>query len=1284
MAKGNPIKYIATWGTFNVVGTEPWALTSGSTPDGLEFNMSDLPALSNSGDVEIVSQSNFAYHIVGIRGLTNSGSYRIALMQQPYGAIAFSEPPAWGMGFVNASGQFFFQNAFEYLANPGDFYFNRVTQTLYYYKRPTDNMATATVIAPVSPGLFVLAGTATNNRVQNISFSGITFSHDNWLLMNVAGSYASTTPQSTAMYDKYSSDGNWGEVEWRDTKVMQAAVLVENADNISFTGDIFQHLGSMALNLGNDARDCSVIGNVFRDLGSSAVNIGDPWNLHIGDGDFPPGVEGVPYNDLVKDNFIYQASLESKQAEPLTAYFTDTSEISHNEVYFAPYTGIRGGWGWSTINTSAQNLKINYNRVDDVMRQLADGGSIYTLGNSPNSQIRGNYCNRSGLNSIYPDAGSSYFEIASNVLCNYPHGVWLYVSTPTALIHDLNAHDNYADAINGSEGGYASNSIIINNSSAWSPVTTANALNAGLEPAYQSIRPADLYPPVGLGTVEAERCVLLGGAQIYSDPAASGGGAVQDIQNLGDGLRLGQTTAAVGRITIWYASLQSGTYGLYVNGIRIQDIAFASTGAWNGSYTSITVTLVSTIPAGSVIELRRDKNDAAWNLDKFVLGPLGPTLLINGDFGTGATQTGAAVLGSSNDFWNAISASTSAIANSAGNLVPGVGLTLSDQGVFTGVGGAAMDAATMPLMQDYAFGAASTTAVNVSLTGLTSYTNCPFNLVVYGAGDSGGQGATLSITAGASGGNTAGTLTTSATSRQLSAGAGIAYQTFTGIIAGGTLNFTASKNAGQSFVVENGFQLQVFLLPPVITTQPASHTNFVGNTVSFNVEVSGKAPLIYQWQATNSVTGGFTNLVNGGNVSGVTSNVLTISNVNSNWALAYQVIVTNSYGSATSGPAATLTVMAVTIPTNLIAIQNYSFEAQSVATNSYSIVTPTSWSVSGKSGGAVVAIIHPGTIDGRFGAGHVPAGMDGSNYCQLFMNNAIGSATVYQDLGSANQYQAGVTYTLTAAFGLEKGNFPTGALVFYNSSLVALASNIITSAMLTSNAFTSFSVAYTATGSEGGNGDIVVGFNTTGAAAGTSFDVDNVRLTPVTPVSSNAYLTSLALIPAGVLTPAFASNVLSYAATEAYGSIPTVTVADANVNATNRLIYNGTTNLLASGVASSPLALNANPAATNGVVLQVTAQDGVTVQTYTVNVTQLPNQSTQPMLTNSVSNGTLSLSWGLDRLGYRLLMQTNNLNQGVSITPGDWDTVSGSTTTNLMAIPIVTTNLDEYYRLVYP
>jgi hypothetical protein len=174
------------------------------------------------------------------------------------------------------------------------------------------------------------------------------------------------------------------------------------------------------------------------------------------------------------------------------------------------------------------------------------------------------------------------------------------------------------------------------------------------------------------------------------------------------------------------------------------------------------------------------------------------------------------------------------------------------------------------------------------------------------------------------------------------------------------------------------------------------------------------------------------------------------------------------------------------------------------------------------------------------------------------------------------------------------------------------------------------------------------------------------------------------LNPALSFTPAFSSTLLSYAATEAYGSSPTVTVVNANGNATNQLIYNGVTNVLASGVASTALALNPNPGVTNVVQVQVTAQDGVTMQTYTVNVTQLPNQASQPVLTNSVSNGTLNLSWGLDRLGYRLLMQTNNLNLGVSGNPNDWAPCPGSTATNAIAIPIVTTNLDEYYRLIYP
>jgi hypothetical protein len=185
----------------------------------------------------------------------------------------------------------------------------------------------------------------------------------------------------------------------------------------------------------------------------------------------------------------------------------------------------------------------------------------------------------------------------------------------------------------------------------------------------------------------------------------------------------------------------------------------------------------------------------------------GSPVLINVDFGSGATQTGAAVLGSTGDTWNAVTGNTSTIVNSGGSTVSGVGLNLSAYGLYTDTGGTAMDAATTPLMEDYAFGYSGTPTVTVSVTGLTAYAGANLTLVIYAAGDDSGQGATLNLS-GASGGNTGSALTTSATSRQVSAGSGVAYNTFTGTVSGsGTLTFTANILSGQSFTDVNGFQL---------------------------------------------------------------------------------------------------------------------------------------------------------------------------------------------------------------------------------------------------------------------------------------------------------------------------------------------------------------------------------------------------------------------------------------------------------------------------------------------
>jgi hypothetical protein len=422
---------------------------------------------------------------------------------------------------------------------------------------------------------------------------------------------------------------------------------------------------------------------------------------------------------------------------------------------------------------------------------------------------------------------------------------------------------------------------------------------------------------------------------------------------------------------------------------------------------------------------------------------------------------------------------------------------------------------------------------------------------------------------------------------------------------------------------------------------------------------------------------------NGGPYALVASNLSTISYTNSgltNGTVYYYVV------SAVSGGGEGANSYQVNATPGTIPVFNHSFDNNYVAYANYLGSAPSGWTFTGSGNGQLAAVVFPASGDNRFATYPVP-GLDGLNYAQIYVSGTAGSGSLYLNTGYS--YVAGATYTLTAGFGIETGSgggmlVPGAQMQLQNTGFATMAATNITSANTAANQFKDVSTTYTANGTEG---NLVINFAVPAPVAGNAFlDIDNVRLSVVYPpglaASTNAYLTSLALNPAGVLTPAFSSNTFTYYSPNAYGTTPTVTVTNADLTATNQLIYHGTTNLLASGTASSPLALTLG--VTNVVQVQVTAQDGVSKQIYMVNVTELPNQTTSPSLTNRLSNATLNLSWGLDRLGYRLLMQTNNLKLGVSSIANDWATVSGSTATNAMSITIVPTNLDEYYRLVYP
>ncbi len=91
---------------------------------------------------------------------------------------------------------------------------------------------------------------------------------------------------------------------------------------------------------------------------------------------------------------------------------------------------------------------------------------------------------------------------------------------------------------------------------------------------------------------------------------------------------------------------------------------------------------------------------------------------------------------------------------------------------------------------------------------------------------------------------------------------------------------------------------KVKVVAPVVATQPTSLSLYAGRPATFQAAATGSSPLAYQWQK------GGIDLQDDTNISGSSSNILTLSKVAAADAGNYTLIVTNAAGSVTSSAAA--------------------------------------------------------------------------------------------------------------------------------------------------------------------------------------------------------------------------------------------------------------------------------------------------------------------------------------------------------------------------------------------
>jgi len=112
---------------------------------------------------------------------------------------------------------------------------------------------------------------------------------------------------------------------------------------------------------------------------------------------------------------------------------------------------------------------------------------------------------------------------------------------------------------------------------------------------------------------------------------------------------------------------------------------------------------------------------------------------------------------------------------------------------------------------------------------------------------------------------------------------------------GGTITISANSDNHTWRSPLNGIEIVPYV--PRIQSQPAAQRLYTGGLAQFAVTAKGAAPLFYNWRKNGG------NLNDGGNISGSRANLLIISNL----ALAdtgdYDVVVTNTVGSAISAVA---------------------------------------------------------------------------------------------------------------------------------------------------------------------------------------------------------------------------------------------------------------------------------------------------------------------------------------------------------------------------------------------
>ena len=351
--------------------------------------------LQNAGQLEMIVHQRWAIAILRVKSIDVKDGQAVVRFHEPESHLEFAHPwPQPVIGGEKGNSSFCLTNALELLDQPGEWFQEYPSGTIYYYPQAGENMETAEVIIPALETLVTIDGTL-SRPVKHIQFNGITFAHTSWMRPSFQGHV--TLQGGFPLLDAYKlqEPGLPEKAELENQAWIirpETAIRVRGAEHIDFKHCTFRHLSSTGLDYEWAVTASSVEDCQFTDIGGTALLVGafPDGGLETHIPFIPADVRELCSHITIRNNFISNVTNEDWGCVGIGAGYVRNMDISHNEVCHLNYSGICVGWGWTSLESGMCNNRIEANYVHHFARRLYDAGGLYTLSNQPGSVMRNN------------------------------------------------------------------------------------------------------------------------------------------------------------------------------------------------------------------------------------------------------------------------------------------------------------------------------------------------------------------------------------------------------------------------------------------------------------------------------------------------------------------------------------------------------------------------------------------------------------------------------------------------------------------------------------------------------------------------------------------------------------------------------------------------------------------------------------------------------------------------------------------------------------------------------